>query len=235
MYEKILQKLIEQHTAYSASLAKKGTVTKVEVRTLTDIAKTLSAVITTDEQLTALDATAAITSIEGNMSHHIAKEVALVREKHVPATPATPAAPAAPATPPATETPVEKQLRELLEINKQNALAIAALQNDKTVGSRSSKLQEVLKDLPEYYTAPITAQLPNLQFQDEAGFDAFVVQVKAQADNFKQHVKEAGLPMSVPANAHVPTATPGISTATEKARAIIAAAKAEEAKAQKPV
>jgi len=228
MYEKILQKLKEQHTAYSGTLAQKGTVTKVEARTLTDLAKTLSAVITTDEQLTALDATTTFASIEGNMSHHIAKEVASVREKHV-------VTPPAPANPPATETPVEKQLRELLEINRQNALAIAALQNDKTVGARSSKLHEVLKDLPEYYTTPITAQLPNLQFQDEAGFDAFVGQVKAQADNFRQHVKEAGLPMSVPAGAHVPTTTPGISTATEKARAIIAAAKAEEAKAQKPV
>lgn len=231
MYEKILQKLIEQHTAYSAGLAKKGTVTKVEVRTLADLAKTFSAVVTTDEQLAALDATNAFTSIEGNLSHHIAKEVSAVREKHAPQTPPAPAT----ATPPATETPVEKQLRELLEINKQNALAIAALQNDKTVGSRSTKLQEVLKGLPEYYTAPITAQLPNLNFQDEAGFDAFVVQVKAQADNFKQHIKEAGLPMSVPAGAQVPTTTPGISTATEKARAIIAAAKAEEAKAQNPV
>ena len=228
MYEKILQKLKEQHTAYSGALAQKGTVTKVEARTLADLAKTLSAVITTDEQLTALDAVPTFTSIEGNMSHHIAKEVAAVREKHAPTTPA-------PVTPPAAETAVEKQLRELLEINKQNAAAIATLQNEKIVGNRSTKLQEVLKDLPEYYTAPITAQLPNLNFNDEAGFESFVTQVKANADNFRQHVKEVGLPMHVPAGAHVPVTTPGISTATEKARAILAAAKAEEAKAQKPI
>ena len=206
MLEKILQKMKEQRPKTS----------NVSDRSLQDLASTYVAVVTTDEQLEALDFLPAITSIDGNINHYTAEAVKKVKPQTKPNN----------GNPPTTETSQETPADEeppawakaLMEQNKALTESVQRLNNEKIAKGRQSQLEEVLKGTPVFFQKPIVAAFQKAQFSDDEEFSTYIEEVKAIRTDFETQAAENGMNIAVPGKASQPKQdgmTPILSEARE--------------------
>ena len=206
MLEKILQKMKEQRPKTS----------NVSDRSLQDLASTYVAVVTTDEQLEALDFLPAITSIDGNINNYTAEAVKKVKPQTKPTN----------GNPPTTETPQETPggeeppawAKALMEQNKALTESVQRLNNEKITIDRQSQLEEVLKDTPVFFQKPILSAFQKAQFSDDEEFSTYIEEVKAIRTDFETQAAENGMNIAVPGKASQPKQdgmTPILSEARE--------------------
>jgi hypothetical protein len=191
MQEKILQKLKSQ----------RGQTSKVSDRSLETLAKSLVNVYTTEDLLATADFTEAIASLDGNISFHIADEVKKATDKAV----ADALAKAEKEKTDKEKGKGDKKEDEMPEWaklqqaeNKRLADELAKLQTEKIVGSRTDKLNEILKNTPAYLKTPILSSYAKAQFETDEDFNTYVSDIDKQCKEFEQAAKEQGLNTSIP-------------------------------------
>jgi hypothetical protein len=207
MLEKILQKMKEQRPKTS----------NVSDRSLQDLAATYVAVVTTDEQLEALDFLPAITSIDGNINNYTAEAVKKVKKPQTKPTNGTP-----PTTETSQETPADEEppawAKALMEQNKALTESVQRLNNEKIAKGRQSQLEEVLKGTPVFFQKPIVSAFQKAQFSDDEEFSTYIEEVKAIRTDFETQAAENGMNIAVPGKASQPKQdgmTPILSEARE--------------------
>lgn len=203
MFEKILQKLKEQ----------RGQNSSVSDRTLNDLAKSYSNIITTDEQLTAFDFAPLIDSINGNISHHSASSVNAFKEKQEEE-----------AKKKKEEEERKKNLQEKANKAAQNAgnagengqapewmsqfiqgmeaqkqvnerimQELTGLKTEKVTSTRKTQLDQVLKNMPDSFKKMVYSGFELASFENEDSFNSYLEQVKENAKGLEQVAKEKGL------------------------------------------
>lgn len=195
MLEKILQKLMEQREENS----------NVSDRTLQDMAKNLEGLITTDDQVEAMDFKVLIASIHGNVQKNTADEIKKLNAIEKKKTPKVEKTPEEILAEKAEKEKLEKQQAEIPPWAKASMEAIQKLSGkldkfeaDKTSSSREVILKNSLKDLPDYYANMIVAGFKNASFESEETFEEYLTQVKTNGDKFIQTAKEQGLNTAKP-------------------------------------
>jgi len=207
MLEKILQKMKEQRPKTS----------NVSDRSLQDLASTYVAVVTTDEQLEALDFLPAIKSIDGNINNYTAEAVKKVKQPQTKPNNGNP-----PTTETSQETPGDEEppawAKALMEQNKALTESVQRLNDEKITKGRQSQLEEVLKDTPVFFQKPIVSAFQKAQFSDDEEFSAYIEEVKAIRTDFETQAAENGMNIAVPGKASQPKQdgmTPILSEARE--------------------
>lgn len=223
MLEKILQKMQTQ----------RGTTSNVSDKTLTDLATTILPTITTEEQLAAVDFSLIIKSLDGNISFHTAGAVKKVTEEKD----ATITALEKKVKPVKTETnPGDEEqpqwAKDIIAQNEALQTELNTIKSKETGSTRSTKVAEVLKDLPEYYTAPIKKAFTRMQFATDEEFNAYVTELTGDRDQFIQTAKEHKMPNFNPAPTPKPEEETGQTPVLQNARALVQ--KAKEAAAATP-
>lgn len=231
MYEKILQKLSTQRAAIKAAT---GKASNVSDRTLQALAKSLEPVITTDEVLTTFDFTESIKSFDGNIGHVTKSQLQKAKDDEK-----------AEADRLAAEEQARKDAEaagkdDKVDIGAQIASAlktaltpltqeIQGLKSEKVNTSRTEQINAVLKDAPDYYTAPIIQGFDNMNFETDEDFTEYLSGISTAKTTFVQALKEQGLPTNTPnPRTHIPEET-GETDELSDARKILADSK-EKAK-----
>ena len=193
MQEKILAKLKTQ----------RGTTSKVSDRSLEDLAKSLTSIITTDEVLAVADLTAAINSIDGNINNYTAAQIKALND----------AGAAADQAKKAKEDAEKKAAEDLAkgikptidpvieELMKQNKLIMEQLQGfatEKVSKSRSEILNEKLKDTPLMFKESVLSNFKRAAFKDDEDFGSYLSEIEAQAKSAIQVGREKGLNTATP-------------------------------------
>lgn len=205
MYEKILQKLMEQ----------RGTTSIVSDRTLEALAKSLSTVITTDELLTASDLTEAIKSMAGNINAYTADAVKTALSKK--AEPAPVELPSGAGAVPDAK-PAEEKVPSWAESLVKR---LDALDNQKVKETRLSKVQEILNGMPDFYKKTAQSGFNRMTFENDETFETYLTEVKTTADTFAQAVRESGLNKLIPDKNVKPPVETGETSELSEARALV--------------
>lgn len=206
MYEKILQKLKEQRQKV---IAAKGS-SNVSDRSLEDLARSLEPIISTDEILNVADLSKAIESIDGNINHYTAEQIKAMDKKKQEEE-------AKKAAEEAAKKAEQERLDKLKGAGDNKDVDIASiiaesiksavepltnqiseLKGEKIATTRVEKMNEILKDAPEYYKNQIITGFNNMSFKDDDSFNSFLDNTKTNFETFQQQAKEQGLNTSAP-------------------------------------
>jgi len=183
MLEKILQKMKEQRPKTS----------NVSDRSLQDLASTYVAVVTTDEQLEALDFLPAIKSIDGNINNYTAEAVKKVKATSNKAKQWQPP----PTTETSQETPGDEEPPAWAEsINGAKQGSYRKCTETQTMRKLqkedSHNWKRLLKDTPVFFQKPIVSAFQKAQFSDDEEFSAYIEEVKAIRTDFETQAAENG-------------------------------------------
>lgn len=193
MFEKILQKLKTQREKTS----------NVSDRSLEDLARSLEKIITTDELLEAADLSAAIKSIDGNISHYTKTQLEKIKRDAEEAERLKKEEEAAEAARKKAEAEGKPDIagevaKAVAEAMKPLMGEISSLKTEKQTVDRKGKLEEALKGTPDYYKNPIIAGFGKTTFQTEDDFAEYLSEVQTSTSSFIQTAKENGLPTHTP-------------------------------------
>lgn len=217
MEEKILQKMMLAAAALSAAATAKGaSAPSVSERTLKAMAKSLSAVVTTDEQLNALDMKDTLSEFDGNTRHIVAEAVK--------------AAKGTPPTPPTIESPEVKALADMVK-TLQSQIQGFASQNAKA--DMLAKLEAGLKDMPQVMADPIRQSFAHMSFEEPQKFDTYLATITQTKNDYLKAVTEGKLPsLTPPRPVDIPKPS-NTTPALDRAREVLRKEKEEKAKQSK--
>lgn len=234
MYEKILQKLKEQ----------RGQTSSISDRSLEDLAKSLTLIISTEEILGKTDFTGAIRSLEGNISHYTAEQVRKAKEDAEKADKVKKDAELAEAAKKKKEEEDAKkvgdvpeyvkvlmeQTKAIMEQNKLFGAELSALKTDKVVSSRAERLKKSLEGIPPYVANPILSAFNKTTFNSDEDFDGYLKEVEKNKGEFEQAAKEQGLNTYSPATPPKKSEETGESPLIADARKMVLEQKEKENK-----
>lgn len=210
MYEKILSKLMAQRASLVATT---GKTSNVSDRSLQDLAKALSAIITTDDVLTTVDLSAAIASIDGNINHYTKTQLQKMKDEEAQLKADAGNKEAAEIARKKAEAEGKPDIKGEVAAAIQAAMEplmkeISGLKGAKISGDRSEKLNTILKTAPDAFKAPILASFKRMNFETDEDFSAFTTEITTSRDAFLQSAKELGLPFTIPVpNPKIPVDT----------------------------
>jgi hypothetical protein len=203
MLEKILQKL----------KAQRGTTSVISDKSLEDIAKSLVAIITTDEILNVFDFAPVLTSLDGNVNSYTAEAVKKAKDAIKPE---EKKAPIEPIKEPEKADDTPAWAKALLEQNKILVGEINVLKGDKVVKTRTEKLDAILKETPDIYRNTVLKSFNRANFTDEEDFNNYLTEIKEESKTVIQEGREKGLAFSAPSATITKPDPDGISPEMEK-------------------
>lgn len=203
MLEKILQKL----------KAQRGTTSVISDKSLEDIAKSLVAIIITDDILNVFDFAPVLTSLDGNVNSYTAEAVKKAKEAIKPE---EKKAPIEPIKEPEKAEDTPAWAKALLEQNKVLVGEINVLKGDKVVKTRTEKLDAILKETPDIYRNTVLKSFNRANFTDEEDFNNYLTEIKEESKTVIQEGREKGLAFSAPSATITKPDPDGISPEMEK-------------------
>lgn len=208
MYEKILQKLKLQ----------RGTTSNVSDRTLEDLAKSLVAIISTDEILAVADFTASIASLDGNINNYTAEQIKKIdsTKQTEEAKKAKEEADRLAAEEAAKKAGISPEIAALIEQIKQIMATLSGLQTEKAVSTRKQMLEEKLKATPDLFKATVLKSFERTTFKDDDDFNSYLTEMEVEGKKAIQEGQEKGLNFSSPGAVVVKSDSEGISPEMEK-------------------
>jgi hypothetical protein len=204
MLEKILQKL----------KAQRGTTSVISDKSLEDIAKSLVAIIATDEILNIFDFAPVLTSLDGNVNSYTAEAVKKAKEAVKPQDKKDPIIELIKEPEKADDTP--EWAKALLEQNKVLVGEINVLKGDKIVKTRTEKLDAILKETPDIYRNTVLKSFNRATFTDEEDFNGYLAEIQEESKTVIQEGREKGLAFSAPSATITKPDPDGISPEMEK-------------------
>lgn len=203
MLEKILQKL----------KAQRGTTSVISDKSLEDMAKSLVAIIATDEILNVFDFAPVLTSLDGNVNAYTAEAVKKAKE--------TAAKPIEEKKAPETveqknndETP--EWMKPLIAQMGVLVNEVNTLKGDKIIKTRTEKLDAILKDTPDIYRNTVLKSFNRASFKDDEDFENYLKEVQEESKAVIQEGREKGLAFSAPSATITKPDPDGISPEMEK-------------------
>jgi len=182
-------------------------------KSLEDIAKSLVAIITTDEILNVFDFAPVLTSLDGNVNSYTAEAVKKAKEAIKPE---EKKAPIEPIKEPEKAEDTPAWAKALLEQNKVLVGEINVLKGDKVVKTRTEKLDAILKETPDIYRNTVLKSFNRANFTDEEDFNNYLTEIKEESKTVIQEGREKGLAFSAPSATITKPDLDGVSPEMEK-------------------
>lgn len=204
MYEKILQKL----------KAQRGTTSAISDKSLEDMAKSLVALITTDEILNVFDFTPVLTSLDGNVNSYTAEAVKKAKEAIKPQDKKDPII--EPIKEPEKKDDTPEWMKPLVAQISNLVGEINVLKGDKITKTRTEKLEAILKDTPDIYRNTVLKSFNRAAFKDDEDFENYLKEVQEESKTVIQEGREKGLAFSAPSTTITKPDPDGVSPEMEK-------------------